>query len=100
LLTASVLEEVFYRAWLQTRLEVLYGRWPAIMVSSLLFALMHSSRIDAADPLLGLATIIAFQGVFGLMLGYLWARYRNFWVIVFIHVVTNLVYVPMLLGRL
>ncbi|MFC9970826.1 CPBP family intramembrane glutamic endopeptidase [Spirillospora sp. NPDC127200] len=100
LLTASVLEEVFYRGWLQTRLEALYGRWPAIMVSALLFALMHSSRINGDDPLAGLATIIAFQGVFGLMLGYLWSRYRNFWIIVFIHVVSNLVLVPLLIERL
>ncbi|GAB3960451.1 hypothetical protein GCM10029978_009760 [Actinoallomurus acanthiterrae] len=100
LLTASVLEEVFYRGWLQTRLEALYGRWPAIMASSLLFALMHSSRIEDDDPLLGLTSIVAVQGMFGLMQGYLWARYRNFWVIVFIHVVTNLVFVPLLIERL
>ncbi|WP_157250341.1 CPBP family intramembrane glutamic endopeptidase [Nonomuraea typhae] len=100
LLTASVLEEFFYRAWLQTRLEVLYGRWPAIMASSLLFAAMHTTRIKPEDPLLGIATIIAFQGVFGLLTGYLWSRYRNLWVPVFIHVVTNLVFVQMLLNLL
>ncbi|MBG6092141.1 CPBP family intramembrane glutamic endopeptidase [Actinomadura viridis] len=99
-LTASVLEEVFYRSWLQTRLEVLYGRWPAIMASALLFALMHSARIEAGAPLHGLAAIVANQGLFGLMLGYLWARYRNLWVIVLVHTVTNLVYVPMLIERL
>ncbi|GGM95099.1 hypothetical protein GCM10010106_49850 [Thermopolyspora flexuosa] len=98
-LTASLLEEVFYRAWLQTRLEVRYGRWPAIVAQALLFAAMHSGRVTSDGILLGLATIVAFQGVFGLMLGHLWARYRNFWAIVFVHTVTNLVYVPMLLGR-
>ncbi|MFI9553814.1 lysostaphin resistance A-like protein [Nonomuraea endophytica] len=100
LLTASVLEEFFYRAWLQTRLEVLYGRWPAIMASSLLFAFMHTTRINPDNPLLGVATIIAFQGVFGLLTGYLWSRYRNLWVPVFVHVVTNLVFVQMLLDAL
>lgn len=99
LLTASVLEEVFYRGWLQTRLEALYGRWPAILGSSLLFALMHTSHVRPDAPLLGLASIVAFQGVFGLMLGYLWSRYRNIWVIILIHVITNLVFVPLLLGR-
>ena len=29
-LTAGVLEEIFYRVILQTRLEELWGRWPAI----------------------------------------------------------------------
>ena len=100
LLTASVLEEVFYRAWLQTRLEALYGRWPAIVVQALLFALMHSSRLSAGSLLTGLCTIVAFQGVFGLMLGYLWSRYRNIWVIVFIHALTNLIPVSVLLSLL
>ncbi|GAA3198401.1 CPBP family intramembrane glutamic endopeptidase [Nonomuraea roseoviolacea] len=99
LLTASVLEEVFYRGWLQTRLEELYGRWPAVMASSLLFAFLHTSHISAAAPLLGVASIVAFQGVFGLMQGYLWARYRNIWAVILIHTLSNLVYVPMLLGR-
>ncbi|TDC86627.1 CPBP family intramembrane metalloprotease [Nonomuraea deserti] len=100
LLTASILEEVFYRAWLQTRLEVLYGRWPAIIAQALLFALMHSSRLHPDALLTSLATIVAFQGVFGLMLGYLWARYRNIWVIFFIHTMTNLILVPMLMALL
>lgn len=99
LLTASVLEEIFYRGWLQTRLEALYGRWPAVMASSLLFASLHTSHIPPAAPALGVATIVAFQGVFGLMQGYLWARYRNIWAVILIHTLVNLVYVPILLGR-
>ncbi|MGP3916903.1 lysostaphin resistance A-like protein [Nonomuraea sp. 10N515B] len=97
LLTASVLEEIFYRGWLQTRLEVLYGRWPAITFAALLFAVMHAGRVDLTDPVPGLASIVAVQGVFGLMTGYLWARYRNIWIPILIHVVTNLVYVDLLL---
>ncbi|MEV0195839.1 CPBP family intramembrane glutamic endopeptidase [Nonomuraea sp. NPDC050691] len=99
LLTASVLEEIFYRGWLQTRLEALYGRWPAVMASSLLFAFMHTTHIPAAAPALGVAGIVAYQGMFGLMQGYLWARYRNIWAIILIHTLVNLVYVSMLLGR-
>lgn len=44
------------------------------------------------DPVPGLASIVAVQGVFGLMTGYVWARYRNIWIPILIHVVTNLVY--------
>lgn len=98
-LTAGVLEEVFYRAWLQTRLEVLIGRWPAILGSALLFALMHVGHIQPGAIGLGLASIVAAQGLWGVMQGYLWARYRNIWVIVFIHVVINLIYVDLLLSR-
>ncbi|MFE3455356.1 CPBP family intramembrane glutamic endopeptidase [Nonomuraea sp. NPDC059194] len=97
LLTAGVLEEVFYRAWLQTRLEVLYGSWPAILGSALLFAAMHVSHLDPGALGVGIASIVAAQGVFGLMQGYLWARYRNIWVVILIHVIVNLVYIDMVI---
>ncbi|GAA3130545.1 hypothetical protein GCM10010466_21490 [Planomonospora alba] len=101
LLTASVLEEVFYRGWLQTRLEALYGRWPAILATSLLFAAMHVSHLKAGDVGAGLAAMVARQGMDGLMLGYLWSRYRNLWAPIGVHVVVNLVYVDLLIeGRL
>ncbi|MFC4908611.1 CPBP family intramembrane glutamic endopeptidase [Actinomadura gamaensis] len=100
LLTASVLEEFFYRRWLQTRLEALAGRWAGITMAALLFAAMHSARIDASAPLLGVATIVAVQGMFGLMLGYVWSRFRAMWAVVTIHVAANLVFVPMLVERL
>jgi membrane protease YdiL (CAAX protease family) len=98
LLTASVLEEFFYRAWLQTRLERLIGVGPAVVAQALLFAAMHVGHIAAhpAGLVTGMAGALAVQGVFGLMQGVLWARYRNIWVIVAIHVVTNLVYVDLL----
>ncbi|MEU7899286.1 CPBP family intramembrane glutamic endopeptidase [Nonomuraea sp. NPDC049152] len=97
LLTASVLEEFFYRAWLQTRLEALYGRWPAILASALLFAAMHVSHINPEAIGVGVASVVAAQGMFGLMQGYLWARYRNIWVIILTHTIVNLVYVDMLI---
>jgi membrane protease YdiL (CAAX protease family) len=98
LLTAGVLEEFFYRAWLQTRLERLIGVGPAVVAQALLFAAMHVGHITAhpAGLVTGVAGALAVQGVFGLMQGVLWARYRNIWVIVAIHAVTNLVYVDML----
>lgn len=97
LLTASVLEEVFFRGWLQTRVETLLGRWPAIAVSSVLFAAMHiPSHVHAGTVGIGLATIVAAQGTFGLMQGYLWSRYRNLWAPIAIHIVVNLVYVDLI----
>lgn len=101
LLTASVLEEVFYRGCLQTRVETLLGRWPAIAVSSVQFAAMHiPSHVHAGSIGLGLATIVAAQGTFGLMQGYLWSRYRNLWAPIAIHIVVNLVYVDFLADAL
>lgn len=43
--TTSVTEEVFDRALLRTRLEALLGRWPAIVLTALLFAGMRLHRI-------------------------------------------------------
>ncbi|MGC5014157.1 type II CAAX prenyl endopeptidase Rce1 family protein [Streptosporangium sp. DT93] len=42
---------------------------------------------------------IAARGVFGLMQGCLWARYRNIWAIILVHVLTDLVHVGLLMGR-
>ncbi|MFJ4651666.1 lysostaphin resistance A-like protein [Nocardia sp. NPDC088792] len=84
-LVNAVLEEIFYRFWLQTRLESRYGRWPAIVVTSLLFAAWHSA-IQGVDGLgVDLAAVVLNVGVTGLFLGYLWSRYRNPWLQVIVH---------------
>lgn len=87
-LTASVTEEIFYRVLLQTRLEARYGRWPAIVVTSLLFAAMHVHLLRAGLwP--GLAVMLAWNGGFGLFVGYLWSRYRNVWALIVVHAAVN-----------
>ncbi|MDP9640936.1 membrane protease YdiL (CAAX protease family) [Actinopolyspora lacussalsi] len=101
LLTAGVLEEIFYRGFLQTRLESLVGRWPAIMVASLLFAAMHlPTHLHSGSVVTGLATVLVYQGLFGVLCGYLWSRYRNIWIVIAVHIVVNLAYVDLLLGWL
>ena len=101
MVTASILEEVFYRGFLQTRAEKLYGRWFAIALASLLFAAMHIPRRVHADAIgLGLATVLSFQGIFAIFQGYVWSRYRNIWVTALVHVMMNLVYVDVTLDSL
>ncbi|KZB79819.1 CPBP family intramembrane glutamic endopeptidase [Amycolatopsis regifaucium] len=75
--TANVLEEVFFRGLLQTRLEALFGRWPGILLASLLFAWLHLPTHGQGSLPLTVGAIVAFQGFFGLFAGYLWSRYRN-----------------------
>ncbi len=100
--TAGLAEELFFRALLQTRLEALLGRWGGILVAALLFALMHlpfyyavhwSGQTGAVtlDMLLALATAVSVNGTMGSVLGYLWARYRNFWMVVLLHTGINVV---------
>ncbi|GIG71218.1 CPBP family intramembrane glutamic endopeptidase [Phytomonospora endophytica] len=89
-LTASVLEEVFYRKWLQTRLESRLGTAAGVIAGALLFAAMHiPTHHPHDDALANIAGVLAFQGVFGLFVGVLWARHRNIWVIIAVHAATN-----------
>ncbi|SEK25040.1 Membrane protease YdiL, CAAX protease family [Paenibacillus sp. cl141a] len=85
----SVLEEIFYRVWLQTRLEVLLGRWPAILLVSILWAIWHISIQGSGQWDVDAATVIANHGLTGLFLGYLWARYRRVWPLIVIHGLIN-----------
>lgn len=89
-LTAGLGEELFYRYWLQSRLEALAGRWIGILLTSIAYGLMHVGSHGAGLGWdLSITTVIASQGVFGVVLGYLWSKYRNFWVCVFVHVANN-----------
>ncbi len=87
--TASIGEEVFYRMWLQTRLEALLGRWGGIAVATLVFALMHVGARQGQGPVVEVAAALVVQGSFGLTVGYLWSRYRNPWAPVAVHLVAN-----------
>jgi len=89
-LTAGVGEELFFRRWLQSRLESQFGRWGGIALASLAFALMHlSSDRQESSPVVEIAAVIVVQGSFGAMLGYLWSKYRNLWVVIAAHLVVN-----------
>lgn len=88
-LTASVGEEVFYRYFLQSHLEAWLGRWAAIAVSALLFALMHVPTHGSGAAWVIVATAVALQGVTGVFLGVLWARYRNLWANIAVHGMLN-----------
>jgi uncharacterized protein len=93
----ALLEEVFYRRWLQTRLESVLGRWPAVLLSSLLFGVWHVGIMGG--PLAeSLAGSIVYQGALGVLLGYLWSRYRLMWPILTAHGALNAA--PILLGMM
>ncbi len=88
-LTASVTEEIFYRVLLQTRLEALLGRWPAIAASALLFAALHVHRYGDGPAWEVTAVILVSSGGLGLLTGYLWSRYRNVWALIVLHGAAN-----------
>lgn len=87
--TAGVGEELFYRLWLQTRLEAALGPAAAIMVTSVLFGLMHFGTHGAADLPMDAVVIVAVQGTSGVFLGLLWWRYRSIAVNILVHLIMN-----------
>lgn len=86
----AVLEEFFYRRWLQTRWEaILGGVWPAIIVSSLTWASWHIAVQGTGDWIVDLANVFANQGITGLFLGLLWRRHRVMWPLLLVHGLMN-----------
>lgn len=88
-ISAGVGEELFYRRWLQTRVEALLGGWAGITIASFLFAIMHLGSHSSGDFITDLTRVIAFQGSMGLFLGLMWWRYRNLWAIILVHLLAN-----------
>lgn len=88
-LTAGVGEELFYRRWLQSRLEAWLGGWPGIALASLVFAVMHLGSHGTGDLPRDFVSVVVSQGTAGLLLGVVWWRFRALWAIVAIHVLMN-----------
>jgi membrane protease YdiL (CAAX protease family) len=101
-LEAGVVEEFFFRVLLQTRLSaVLKSELGAIVLMSLIFGLAHAPGIYLRTGLtqeglqnpsllraVGYAIVVV--SVAGFFLGVLWARTRNFAVVVVVHAVGDL----------
>lgn len=88
-ITAGLGEELFYRRWLQTRLEATLGAGPGIALSAVAFGLMHLGSHGTGEPILDIARVIVTQGSFGLFVGLMWWRYRNLAAIVVAHLIIN-----------
>lgn len=88
-ISAGVGEELFYRRWLQTRLEGGWGAAAGIALASLAFALMHIGSHLTGDWVVDLARMIVAQGSFGLFVAVLWWRYRNLIAIIVAHLLVN-----------
>lgn len=94
----SICEEAFFRAMLQTRLEVYMGRWGGIVAASVIFALTYAliQTFDAVSQLPGAGLVkdtglaMLTYGAAGLFYGYLWACFRNIWLNVLVRVGTFL----------
>jgi membrane protease YdiL (CAAX protease family) len=101
---AGVVEEFFFRALLQSRLSAaLRSELGGIVLMALLFGLVHAPGLYlrtsatqeglAPHPSLFMAIgySIVITSVAGFFLGVLWARTRNFAVVVLVHAATDLI---------
>jgi membrane protease YdiL (CAAX protease family) len=99
---AGLPEELLFRVLLQTRLELLIGRWPGLALSSVLFGLMHfpsryglvwagTTGSTPTDLIITLAFDFSIYVTGGLVFGYMWMRFRNAWIIIGGHTVYDAV---------
>jgi len=91
---AGLPEEVVYRGFLQTRIEKVHGRIPAIFLTALLFTAWHiPPRYFNASGIEGesgdLLSVIIGTGipvfVLGLIIGLFWDRFRNLPALILFH---------------
>ena len=88
ILMNAVLEEAFYRVWLQTRLEHL-GIVSSVCISTVLWSLWHAG-IQGQGNLLDLsAKALVTHALAGIFLGFFWAKYRNIYLLILIHICMN-----------
>ena len=76
---APLAEELFFRGLLQSMLRNYLSPWGAILVASLLFALVHLAAIRDVIPLLPLAIV----------LGYTYERHGRLTIPIFLHALFN-----------
>ncbi|MGK2869124.1 MAG: lysostaphin resistance A-like protein [Mycobacterium sp.] len=89
-LVNAVVEEFFYRRWLQTAWTRAFGGpWPAIVLSSIVWASWHIAIQGTGALADDLANVIANQGILGLFLGLMWSRYRVMWPLLVVHGLLN-----------
>jgi uncharacterized protein len=85
----AVVEEFFYRRWLQTRVEVAWGRWAGVVVATLLWASWHMSLQGFGRPSIDLAAVVVAHAATGLFLGLLWTQYRRMAPLLVVHGLVN-----------
>ena len=84
---APWMEELLFRGFLQSWLKQSFGRFSAILLSALLFALFHY----AAEQRYENAPILSSMLILGCFLGFLKEKERSLWAPIGLHVTFNLI---------
>jgi len=80
-IVVPIMEELMFRGVILNRLLVNVPKWLAILISSILFGLMHMS-----DSLRMLSIAIS-----SIWLALLYIRFRNLWLCIIVHMVNNFI---------
>ena len=78
----GTVEEIIFRPILQTRLKKVFGLRYSILLSGILFGIMHSTY--------GVVNEILFASIFGIILGYIFHKTRSLPFTISIHGITNI----------
>jgi len=76
-------EEFIFRSILQTRLEKVIGLNYGVLISGIIFGIMHASY--------GIINEIIFATIFGIIMGYIFQKVRNLPFIISIHGTANVI---------
>lgn len=73
-------EEIFFRGFIHNALRNRFGMWTAIVISSIIFGLIHIFPIQ-----------IISAALLGLALGWLYERSTSLWAVIYAHAVNNFI---------
>ncbi len=95
---AGLGEELFYRGYVQGTLRRRWGRWPALVTATFLFAVRHATQLALVSPYpwAAAASWVVFAFLVGLALGLLYERTGSLWQPVIVHYAFNLL--PLVAG--
>lgn len=82
ILFIGVIEELIFRSLIQTRFEEFFGMFSGLLLTSVLFGIMHSGYGTVYEML--------FTCLAGFIIGYLFQRTRSFPLIALIHGIVNI----------
>jgi membrane protease YdiL (CAAX protease family) len=89
-LLAPLAEELFFRGLVQRWFSARFGFWPAVFISSAIFAAGHADSIG----------VVASSFVLGLVLAALYDRSRSLWLTIAVHATNNSAAVVLLYAAL
>jgi membrane protease YdiL (CAAX protease family) len=85
----AVAEELTLRGYLQPKLEARCGKWPGLVLTAILFSVLHLPKIFLRQASAPILLVVAF--VLGIVFGFIRDKTDSIYYPVFCHVTVNLI---------